>query len=757
MDTKKLRYTYFLATAICLLFLLFGISFILHTTKQNQENNKRFLNASAEKQKQTVVNHIVSNWETLEGIASFIGNTDIMETETLVPILKEINNKNAFTRMGVISFSGKADFVDITGEVYRDVDLSGESFFQQALVGAYTISDTQKDIYTDNYFNYYGVPIKNGEKTIGVLCAVNNTARIREILDAPIFNNGGYSNILNSCGNFIIRCHYEDSAYLHLEDMGSFTSEQLTAIYRDFGQRGSNFLEYEHNGKKIWGVYTPLGINDWYIISTVPKNDIDNNYSFILGMLAILGFALLIFAFFAYRMNAFTEKGREMLEYVAYMDPLTAHMNYPKFLIDAGDISDKKTGFSFWYLDIDSFKIFDDIFGYDAGDTALRYLSGLLEARAGANDLFCRLNADKFAGIRFYGDKEELVDWFTALSDIMEHYEPFPRQIYPLFLSIGFYCCEGKKESCAINDMLNKAIIAQKTVKNIKSAKYAFYTGGVKEQMLWENELEAHMKQALENREFEIYMQPKVDIQNNNSIIGAEALVRWKSPSRGLISPADFIPLFEKNGFITKLDRYVFENTCCWLHQYRNSTNCTDLKIAVNVSRIDIFQEDFLEFYTKTKEKYCLPDNTIELEFTESIALEDHEFIRSIIIALQKNGFTCSLDDFGSGYSSLNVLKDLPIDILKLDMLFFRAGKDTKKARIVISNIIHMARQLHIRTVSEGVESWEQVDFLADIGCDLVQGYVFEKPVPLCDFEKLLERNPHGFWGLAYENKDKTN
>lgn len=215
-----------------------------------------------------------------------------------------------------------------------------------------------------------------------------------------------------------------------------------------------------------------------------------------------------------------------------------------------------------------------------------------------------------------------------------------------------------------------------------------------------------------------------------------EALSRWHSTERGIIPPNEFIPLFEKNGSIIQLDRMVFETLCQKAQQYL-AEGRQPLVMACNVSRLGMFQNDFVDFYVGIKQKYEIPNGVLELEFTESIIWDNYDLFRQNVMELQKNGFLCAIDDFGSGYSSLNVLKNLPMDILKLDMLFFREESDVTRARTVIANIVVMAKELNMKTVAEGVEQMEQVEFLRKIGCDVVQGYVFARPMPMADFDQL--------------------
>ena len=276
--------------------------------------------------------------------------------------------------------------------------------------------------------------------------------------------------------------------------------------------------------------------------------------------------------------------------------------------------------------------------------------------------------------------------------------------------------------------------------------------GEIRKKTLEDSTLEAEAEPAIRNGEFRLYMQPKVDIQNGNRICGAEVLVRWQNPRLGLIPPGRFIPLFEKSDLIIKLDRYMFEQACIWLKSYLDGGG-RPVNIAVNVSKVGIFQPGFVEYYAAVKKKYGIPDHMLELEFTENILAVDTELFSDLVIKLRKEGFLCSLDDFGSGYSSLNLLKDLPVDALKLDILFFRKSRDVRRERIVVSNFINMAKQLNITTIAEGVEEEDTVEFLQNADCDVIQGYIFAKPMPKEEFEAMLGGTDH----LAMNHNEQGN
>lgn len=748
MKKKKRSFSYLLMTLICFLFLVFGCIFVYSMMRQNEKDDLNGLYELAAQEKMMILKQIRGDWETLSGISICLGDLNITETDQLTPILTSINNANTFIRMGFISTDGIGDLIDINGNTYNHVDFSNETFFQEALSGSNTISETYEDPYTTGYIHYYGVPVYHLNKVIGVLCAVNSSEVLCNIVDAALIQGGGFSNILKKNGDYVVRSkqHYDENSIYKLKDIGSFSEEAYENILSDFASGTENTISYIHKGKKYWAVYIPIEINDWFILSIVPESIINGNYIYTMGVILIVFSAFIIFTVFAYRMNQMNRKNKEHLEQLAYVDPITGYPSFDKFLQDIDTLNDHMPGsnYAFWYCDIKRFKYFNDLFGYDAGDDVLRYFADLISRFTLKNEYFCRVNADNFTGVKYYNDKTELIAWFQALNEQMNHYVTSENQEYHLDLSIGIYCVKDFKDSITFNDMINRANMAQKAIKQTGNDNYAFYSQDIRKQILMETEMESRMHQALENEEFKIYVQPKVDIQHGNRIAGGEVLVRWVSSQGSLIVPGKFIPLFEKNGFIIHLDRYMFEGICKWARQYLDEGN-PKIKLATNVSRLGLFQDDFLDFYINTKNKYHLPDGMLELEFTESVVLNNNELFQTFVEELQDSGFVCSLDDFGSGYSSLNVLKELQIQVLKLDMLFFRKGANTEREQIVIRNIITMAKQLKMRTVSEGVEMKEQVDFLRKVGCDIVQGYVFAKPMPLAQFKQLLIDKVDGF------------
>lgn len=746
MKSEKRYSSYRFIIALCFLFMIFGVCFTVFMIQQSRQKNINYFNEIVKEKQMVLENQIKGNWEILDGVALAISSLEKTEASVLMPLLDEINRNNAFLCMGFIEAEGLAYLMDIDGSLCRDVDFSAEAFFEGAWSGRNTISEIRKDPFKERYVNYYGVPVKKNGTVIGVLCAADEAERINSLLDIPLINGEGYSNLIRRDGTDGIRTFYEADTE-NLRQIEAFHSAARADVLAAMEEGSEQFLEYRLGRSRFWAFCSPVKFNNWYLLSVVPQSAVNSDYYMILGVIGIIGFALLLFTFFTYCMNRMSAKSERQLRALAFEDPLLGIPNYTKFSRDL----EKKISqgfqkeFCFWYGDIDDFKIFNESFGYAVGDEVLRSIAEQLSFMSEGEDTFCRVTADHFTGITYTVDREELIQRFRKLSAYLEHYEMPNRQSFRLLLSVGFYCVSGQEDLLTVNEMYNRAKMAQKSIKSLKNIKYAFYADSIREQIVLENDIESHMQQALEEEQFQVYIQPKVSIQNGCRIAGGEALVRWISPRKGMISPGSFIPLFEKNGFIIQLDRYMFRHTCQWLSRYLSEAN-PPIRIAVNVSRLGIYQEDFLEYYSGVKEEFGIPDDMVELEFTESMALEDNDLLRSRSLALRERGFICSLDDFGAGYSSLNTLKDLPMQVLKLDLLFFKKGTDEKRARIIVDNVVRMARQLDIRTVAEGVEEWQQVEFLKETGCDVIQGFVFAKPMPLSSFERLLQMEPSGRW-----------
>jgi EAL domain-containing protein (putative c-di-GMP-specific phosphodiesterase class I) len=285
--------------------------------------------------------------------------------------------------------------------------------------------------------------------------------------------------------------------------------------------------------------------------------------------------------------------------------------------------------------------------------------------------------------------------------------------------------------------MCDRAVMAANSIKGNYDVDIAYYDDSFREKMLYEQQITNYMEEALKTKQFQVYFQPKYQLESEK-MAGAEALVRWIHPEEGFMSRGEFIPLFEKNGFITELDTFVWEETCrkiaLWIETYGKY-----VPVSVNVSRKDIYKQDLPILLLNIVHKYGLEPKHLHLEITESAYTENPEQLISVVGKLKEEGFVIEMDDFGSGYSSLNMLAELPIDILKLDMKFVQNKGPHSKNESIMSCMIELAKKIDLIVVAEGVEEQKQIDMLREMKCDIVQGYYFSKPLPADDFEKRLE------------------
>ncbi len=744
-EDKPFVQTYLLTGIVCLCFLIGGLLFVYFMTRQSAKESVSYLQNTAVQSRTALYKQIIGDFQTLDGVAICLEDGE-WDKAQIARIIKEINDNNTFTRMGLADLQGRIDWLDVNGETYAGQNLSRAVYFQKALQGESAISDTLFDAVSSQYVNFYGMPMTDAAgRVIGVLCAMNSADLFRKILDVPVYGGQGYSNLIDKEGRYVVRSSLPVGTAkdaLSVDMLGQFEDEELAQLKTALSQGGGGVYSYKdaQNGGKQLIAIEPVGVNDWFVMSVVPLAVLQQHYNATaVGTTLLIAAACLIFLALLYRLSHLYRRSRKTLMHLAYDDELIGCRNFNKFLLDAANRTapsgDCRT--AVWYCDLKRFKYFNDMFGYQTGDDILRCLASAIETVGEEDFLFCRVAADHFAGLLPYRDKRELTDWFRRLEAELRTIGG--RDGLPAVnICVGFYCPGDGDALLDMNAMVNRAHMAQQSVKNGSGSGCAVFSKELRDQIRRDSELEARSRAALEQGEFVVYMQPKVDIQQGDAIGGAEALVRWAPPDQPLISPGEFIPLFERNGFIVELDRYMLEQVCRWLRGYLDRGG-RELVVSVNVSRLGLFQEDFVEHYIQIKETYRIPDGLLDLEFTESVVLDDNAlFIRSVR-RLQQHGFLCSLDDFGTGYSSLNLLKSLPIDVLKLDILFFTRDADHCRERIVIANILHMARQLHIRTIAEGVEALEQVAFLRDAGCDMVQGFVFARPMPLDEFDRLLE------------------
>lgn len=420
-----------------------------------------------------------------------------------------------------------------------------------------------------------------------------------------------------------------------------------------------------------------------------------------------------------------------VVDYLATYDELTGIYNKQAFYAKTKEmlLDNPDKNFDLLRINIERFKVLNDLFGESTGDKLLRYIGKFLKE---INLPLCvsgRLYADNFV-VCYEAGKGDSRRMINTLQMVADSFAINNRTI----LSFGLYRIDDK--TLPVSVMCDRANMALWKAKGNFKNPYCEYDEKMRQQVLKEQKIINAMERAIKNKEFTLYLQPKYDIEKG-TIIGAEALVRWISLENGFISPGDFIPVFENNGFVYEVDKFIWEESCRYLRKWLDEGREVH-PISVNVSRIDLYDSKLVQHLVNLREKYQLPSQYLELEITESAYTEAPEQIITITRQLREAGFVILMDDFGTGYSSLNMLKDIQIDVLKLDMGFLKSSDYSAKGGNILTAILKMAESLKMQTIAEGVETKEQVEFLKSIGCRYVQGFYYSKPLPVGEFEKLI-------------------
>lgn len=393
-----------------------------------------------------------------------------------------------------------------------------------------------------------------------------------------------------------------------------------------------------------------------------------------------------------------------------------------------------ETDFDIIAADIERFKMVNDAFGNAAGDKLLAEVAiCLLSVRKEGKSLFARARADKFYA---------LVPRCTSVYETLDRHIGFLTDNYPLpmrlQIKLGVY--HIKDRTIGIPRMCDRAVLAACSIKGFFDKRIAFYDDSIRKKMIMEQNIIDTMTESLEREDFQVYLQPKVEI-GTGRLMGAEALVRWQHPQLGMVSPGDFIPVFEKNGFIYALDQFVWRKACEIMGRWKREKG-NFIPISVNVSRVDIYHTDLPGVLMKMVEENNLEPEDLHLEITESAYVSDSQQQLSVIEQLKVLGFIIEMDDFGNGYSSLNTLSELPIDVLKIDLEFLRMRKNVVRRKQIMRFVINLANELRLQVIAEGAETEEQIALLREMGCEYAQGYYYGRPMPQEDFQEYLLRWP---------------
>ena len=721
--------------------LAFGAYYIaLMLDKQNLQT-ARYLSHVAVQSRNTVAKQVEGDFQTLEALAVVIGRQPETDVETLLETLEEINDQNAFIRMGYVDMQGMGYIVDISGKQYVGVDLHDRPYIQKALAGEAYVSDALEDRLDGEWGNCYGVPIRREGRVVGALCAVNNISALCDSMNGFLNDSSGFVYIITGDGELVMPAAHPDAdpAMRSIYELSFAGDADEQRLKQDLLKGETGYFSFDSTeGIAYWASYVQAGVKDWYVVSVIPKSQVNSGFiqvvrlSIIVFLLTVGLFLLLLF--YNYKTM---QRSRNSILRMAYYDTLTGAYNKNKFIQEAGKLlRQTNRRYMLVALDIRNFKFINEIYGFEKGDLVLRHVKQVLERQVGENEAFYRGNAERFGALLLYEDEQGAVERVGRIMRAVDEYSLKEGQKSGVVCRCGIKVISPEEQGEELDLRLDRAFMALQRAKEQPGQRYAFFDDELSAWVNRKKYIENHMEEALERQEFQVHFQPKFSLESGR-IAGAEALTRWRNAEGGQISPNEFIPVFEQNGFILRLDQYVLDEVCRRLRSWLDA-GMPVTPVSVNQSRRLLYQPDYVRTLEQTLERHGISPALIVLEITESIAMENLEAFKRVVSRLHGQGFRISMDDFGSGYSSLNVLKDIPVDELKLDRVFLSSAKDEARRDTIVRHVIRLAEDLGITTVSEGVETDEQVAFLRACGCDIAQGFYFAKPMPPEELENRL-------------------
>ena len=729
--------------------LLIAIVMIFATSKNwsgTVERMEKELDEQVVSQALVMCNKIDNNISVLSGLAATFTKEDIDNLENMNGRLDQCAAKTEFVTVSYIYPDGSLYRSD-----ERELDVSDRWYFERGMSGEAFVAFLKNSEMDTTPKVGMGVPVLVEGNVEGILLGTYDMETVQEMFEQCTLANTELSYICSSDGGYIIGTKEAEAVMEGYQPGFTQNGNFFDVLAKsDFSRSSAEFVKdtmaslsggravYTYHGEKRYTTYEPMGINDWFMVSVLPEEQIyvqamkAASFSYImLAMVMIVIIGVILFLAYNEHKQAVKEKKRvKEIQYHLEHDDLTGILCEKVFMRRVEERLDAvaEDEYCIVYLDVYKFKLINEMFGYEKGDELLCVLAEDLNQLAWDNNGLCgRISGDKY--ILFLPHKEEIINLFRNKKNDIKKILPIE-----IYLHYGVYVIKDNK--LPVNRMVDCAQLAQKSVKGNYDNYVAYYDERIKKRIVKEQEIISSMTQALENGEFIIYLQLQYNYREGK-INGAEALVRWKHPEKGLISPGDFIPVFESNGFIIKLDENVWEQVCKlqrkWLDEGKKP-----LPISVNVSRADLLKGAVAKKLTSLIEKYGLTADLIRVEVTESAYMDNPQQLIMEIDNLRNSGLLVEMDDFGSGYSSLNMLKDVPIQALKTDLKFLAgSGIEARKERI-LDSIISMAHQMEMLVIAEGVETKEQADYLLRLNCENMQGFYFSRPVPVEEFEKMV-------------------
>lgn len=696
---------------------------------------EKYAHEISEKNKGVVDNSIDDIMRRLDFFALMIDENKLKNN--LTPILTEMEEnglKEEFQAVRVLVMNENGDA--ITGDGLRS-NFSHREYFTKAMGGDPNVSQRIFDIWSNEPIHVFATPIIANQNIVGVAAITLAEDVLGEILQKSLSKGESFFYVTQNNGDIISQPNHQGNKWIGsnvidvLSKAGAKNEDvNITSPEKNLDSFINRLHKVSLEDSSIYLSAIKSKYNDWYIVSIVPDSFVATWYKYFPRVFfAVLIVVALLFGLISIILKSRKEFNKKM-NGVLFFDPVTGigTLKLIKEKYESFVQNNCSQGVAVIAFDIIGFKVLNLSIGRKSCDLILRFIADSTSQVFDENTLVARASADNFVIITYYKDVDNILEKLNSLSN----------KIYSNELMRGAKTVFGvyllKNNDCSMEESIDRAELAKISSKTQqKNGGVAFFNEGMLEGKLRRKNIEASMYDALINGEFKLYLQPKISLSDGR-IVGAEALTRWIPKSGTPISPAEFIPIFEDNGFIYDLDCWVLTESCQALQKIMHQKLNFITPISINISRAYMHRADLIETIENILKKHEIPCNLIELEITETSTQQfsNISFFVDLIEKIHSKGFSVSIDDFGSGYSSLRIFSKLPVDYVKFDKEFFKEVHE--RDAHVIRGFLDVAHALNISTIAEGIETQEQIQRVKSMGFDIVQGYYYSKPLPINEY-----------------------
>ncbi len=706
--------------ALMIFMAMFSSSYI---EKRTGELAADSFNATMQKQAQTIQLKFDSDRNMLLVAASMFTLADSLEDfEHYADEFEFL--KESFEYIAVATPDGGA--IGLDGSI---TDISERDYFKRSMQGETAISKLIVSGFNSEYSVVISTPIKEGNDIIGVMLGINSSHTLSRLFGDETMDVD-FSSVISSDGEIIINGMSDTSTDIVAQNIfeivgDDVSREELSVLKAKVIGDEQGYVEQEFSQGLYYVSYVPLEIEDWVLLSINSQNSINSitqDIANVTGVISLIGLSILIILsvviYFNNRVNL------KAVQEVAFISELTRLSTAQKFKIDAPSFMKKHADQKMLLIkfDVDNFKLVNESLGIQSGDMVLKSMAKAMGEEQ-PHRMCAHLHDDEFVVLLTESDpdygnmayKNYTRRLFKILGDDFN---------YKLKIVAGLYYFESN-EKITVIEALERANIAHRRAKTTHN-EIGYYSEELISQAMKRKNIENNMETALKNKEFVMVLQPELSLEKG-TMVAAEALVRWQS-KEGPLRPDEFIPIFEQNGFITKLDMCMFEQACEYLSSWIKDGRAP-ITISINFSRLHLLNEHFVDNLNRITEKYGVSPKNFGIEITETNMLNNEEAFLRVMNSLHESGYIVLMDDFGSGYSSLGLLKNAAVDILKLDRSFLTGADDRRRSMAVVRSVISLSIELGIKTIAEGVETLEDSIILKEMGCDIIQGYYYAKPM----------------------------